>query len=100
MSGIFEDLYFGRIIPWERKVPHTREFMDLHRKIEAEEKYFVGKMSLDDCQRFEAFKNLMSQTFSHEEIDIFTCGFKLGAALMAEVYAGQSIKYPGQEEEN
>ncbi|MDL2233254.1 hypothetical protein LJC63_06710, partial [Ruminococcaceae bacterium OttesenSCG-928-L11] len=58
--SILRGLYNGKIIPWERREPYSAERLELVRKIEIEERYFVEKMSLDDCQRFQALSNLQS----------------------------------------
>ena len=85
MKSIMHDFYFGRIVPWERGASTDPGYREVKRKIEDEERYFTGKMSLDDCQRFEAFKGLFSQASSFEEVEIFSLGFKLGALFMLEI---------------
>lgn len=98
MKSILHDFYYGRVIPWERRNPYAEEQREINRKIESEERYFVGKMSLDDCKRFEAFKNLLSQAYSMDEVDIFSHGFKLGALFMLEVFADENNPLHGENE--
>jgi hypothetical protein len=50
-----EALFDGKIIPWERRNTNSAERKMLEEKIENEKRYFIGKMSLDDSTRFEAF---------------------------------------------
>lgn len=88
MSAILADLYYGRISPWERRPIRSAESREIDRKIEDEKRYFIQKMSLDDCQRFQELENLYTQSSGAEQVDAFTYGFKLGAELMIAVFAG------------
>jgi len=85
MKNILHGLFNGNIIPWERRDPHSEKNLEIVRKIEEEERYFMGKMSLDDCQRFQALSNLQSELSSSEEDNIFSYGFTLGLLLMLDV---------------
>lgn len=85
MSGILTDLYYGRISPWEHLPIRSTESREINRKIEDEKRYFIQKMSLDDCQRFQELENLYTQSSSTEQFDAFSCGFKLGAELMITI---------------
>jgi len=87
-QSILTDLYFGRISPWERRPAQCEERFTVNRKIENEKRYFVQRMSLDDCQRFQAFENLYLQASGLEELDAFSHGFKLGVTLMCAVFEG------------
>lgn len=85
MGNILRGLYNGNIIPWERKEPRNEALLEVVRKIEDEERYFIQKMSLDDCQRFQALAKLYSELSSIEEENIFSYGFTLGLLLMMDV---------------
>jgi hypothetical protein len=80
-----EALFDGRVIPWERRNTHTPERKELEAKIQNEKRYFIEKMSLDDCQRFEALEGLYNDSAFDEEVDIYSHGFTLGALLMLEI---------------
>jgi len=82
---ILHGLFNGDIIPWERKEPRSEELLETVRKIEDEERYFMEKMSLDDCQRFQAYANLHSQLSSAGEENLFSYGFTLGLLLALDV---------------
>jgi hypothetical protein len=84
---IFESLYYGDIIPFERKVQRTKENIALHKKIENELRYFAEKMSLDDNKRFEEFQNLHAQSSGYEQEDAFAYGFKFATMLMSAVFS-------------
>jgi len=85
MENILRGLYNGKIIPWERREPHSKERLEVIRKIEEEERYFIEKMSLDDCQRFQKLTRICSELTSSEEENTFAYGFTLGALLMMDV---------------
>lgn len=85
MKNVLRGLYNGKIIPWERREPYSAERLELVRKIEEEERYFMDKMSLDDCQRFQALINLYSSLSMSGEENVFSYGFTLGLLLGFEV---------------
>ena len=88
MKNILHELYYGRLSGWERRPVRTAENRAINGKIEAEKQYFVGKMSLDDCQRFQALESLYTQAHEFDEIDAFFYGFRLGVRLMIAVFSG------------
>ena len=83
--SILRGLFNGKIIPWERREPRSEALLEIIRKIEDEERYFTQKMSLDDCQRFQALSKQYSELSSIEEENIFSYGFTLGLLLMMDV---------------
>ena len=85
--SIMEALFDGNIVPWERRNTDSPERKALEEKLENERRYFIGKMSLDDCQRFQAFENLLDDAAFDEEVQIYSHGFTLGALLMLEITA-------------
>ena len=89
MKNILHDLYYGRVSGWERRPVRTAEENAVNRKIEDEKRYFVGKMSLDDVQRFQELENLYTQAHEFDEIDAYRYGFKLGVMIMCAVFMGE-----------
>ena len=85
MKNILRGLYNGKIIPWERKDPHSVEQLELVRKIEEEERYFLQKLPQDDCERFQSLMRLYSDLSSHTEEDVFSYGFTLGLLLALDI---------------
>ena len=83
--NILRGLFNGNIIPWERKEPRSEELLETVRLTEEEERYFIGKMSLDDCERFQKLSNLYSQLSSVGEENLFSYGFTLGFLLAMDV---------------
>lgn len=82
---MLREMYFGKVIPWERKNRNSEKQRELLRKMESEERYFVGKMSLDDCQRFQEMLHLNTEIAMSEEGEIFSYGFTMGALLMMDI---------------
>ena len=91
MKNILYDLYYGQVSGWERPFVRTAEFNAVNDKIESEKRYFVNKMSLDDCKRFEDYENLFMVLGGHSQFDAFTYGFKLATQLMCAVFADGKV---------
>ncbi len=85
MKSILHDLYIGNIIPWERGNPQSEQQHKLLRKIEDEERYFISKMSLDDCQRFQELSHLHVELSTAEEDNLFSYAFTFGMLLAMDV---------------
>ena len=85
--SIMEALFDGRIIPWERHNPKSKEQLEILNQLEDEERYFIQKMSLDDCNRFQKLSNLHGELAYSDDVDTYSHGFTLGALLMMEVMA-------------
>jgi hypothetical protein len=90
MKSIMEALFDGQVIPWERRYRMSGERKAIEEKIQREKRYFMEKMSLDDCQRLEGLENLYNEAAHDEEIDIYSHGFTLGALLMQEIMEKKS----------
>jgi len=86
MRNILHDLYSGKFSAWERSPVRTADNIATNRKIEDEKRYFMQKMSIDDCQRFEALEDLYTHANEFEQADAFSYGFKLGVMLMGAVF--------------
>jgi len=86
MRNILHDLYNGKFSAWERRPVRTEESKALNRKIEDEKRYFMQKMSLDDCQRFEALEAMYCQVSDFEQADAFAYGFRLAIMLILSVF--------------
>ncbi len=83
--SIFEALYFGKMIPFERGSVRSPEYLKNEHKINAEREYFSGKLSPDDCERFRDMEDLYVQAAKDDEINSFTYGFTMGAMIMHEI---------------
>ncbi|MBQ9832495.1 MAG: hypothetical protein IJO48_02045 [Clostridia bacterium] len=87
MSSILSDLYHGRIYPLEQHATRSTELKEINRKIEFEKQYFTKDLSSDDYRRFEAFENLYMQSAGIENVNAFSCGFKLAVKMMTAVFS-------------
>ena len=84
-EGVLRGLYNGHIIPWERRcLPDNRQ-REILRRLEDEERYFTAKMSLDDCERFEALLRLNAELSIIGEERLFSYAFTLGLLLAMDV---------------
>ena len=82
---MLRELYFGKVIPWERKNHKCEEQAQLIQEIEDEEQYFIDKISPDDSKRLQALFSLYSKLAISEEAEIFSYGFTMGAFLMIDM---------------
>ena len=73
-GSILHDLYYGKIIPCERRNLKKDEEQEIVRRIAEEEKYFADKMSPDDCVRFQNLSELYSKLLEMEESEISVFG--------------------------
>ena len=85
MENILRGLLSGNIIPWERKGSHSERQHEIARKIEVEERYFMEKMSLEDCGRFQALSKLYTELFVAEDENNSAYAFTLGSLLMLDI---------------
>ncbi len=95
MKSILRGLYNGDIIPWERRNPDSEKQREILRKLEDEERYFMAKMSLDDCQRFQELSHLHMELSTAEEDNLFSYAFSLGMLLAMDVMKEAEVIYNG-----
>ena len=95
MKSILRSLYNGDIIPWERRNPDSEKHREILRKIEDEERYFMAKMSLDDCRRFQELSHLHMELSTAEEDNLFSYAFTLGMLLTMDVMKEAEVVYNG-----
>jgi len=69
---ILENLYYGNIAPFERKITDGETI---------DKAIFLEQKAL-----FEAFEKAESEVSCEEEVRAFTAGFKLGVRLIREVF--------------
>ena len=82
---IIEDLYYGRISPYEMNISATPEYQKL--KALADRNEDLLRESLSDEQREMLDKLIESVTdiSSISERDMFIAGFRLGVKLMIDI---------------
>jgi len=96
MGNILRNLYYGKLIPGERRRRDNEKQREIVQKIDEEEKYFTGKMSPDDCTRFGDLSDLYSELAESEEYESFAYGFSLGALLIMNMLDEADILKSGQ----
>ena len=84
-EGVLRGLYNGHIIPWERRCPPDDRQREILGKLEEEDRYFMAKMSPNDCKRFEALSRLHSELSIISEEHLFAYAFTLGLLLAMDV---------------
>jgi len=84
-QSMIEALYDGTITIGEQRYTSSPKRKALAEKMENERRYFMEKMSLDDCQRFQALDGLHAEAAFEDEVRVYSYGFALGALLMIDV---------------
>ena len=83
-DNILHDLYYGKVIPWERKTSEMPEYQAVQEKIDTAFSYFENNFSHEDCTRIEDFRSLIIELATVDEVDIFVLGVKLGTKIALE----------------
>ena len=85
MRNILQNLYNGKIIPWERRNPKSEEQHVLIQKIDEEEKSFISLISPEANERYQKLLALRSALFESADGELFAYSFTLGALLMSDM---------------
>jgi len=83
---MLRELYYGKVIPWERKSRICEAQSKMLKKIEEEENYFLSKLSPEDGERFKAFQKLNADFTSFEDGETFSYGLTMGVLLMIDIF--------------
>jgi hypothetical protein len=86
MQSVLEELYHGRVCPWERCPTQSSEREKVNHRIEEEKRNLIEKLSLNECGRLESLENLYTQSSDLEQVEAFSHGFKLGVELIVSVF--------------
>jgi len=89
MKSILQGLYAGEVYPDELIMPKDPEYWPMNKKIGEQRAYFKQKLSEEDYRKLEEFDSLHSQASSMDSEASFIYGFRLGAMLMIEIFAGK-----------
>lgn len=84
MKSVLRGMYQGDIIPWARGISNSKKRCEIFEKIEKEEKYFMTRLSPDDCQRLTALSDLYTQLTAVDEEDLYAYAFSLGMLIAME----------------
>lgn len=86
-KDFFDDLYYCRYRPYERKVRRGPKYEEIETKIQAERDYFSSIMSPKDYERFLEMEDLYERSGEHDDIDAFAYGLRFGAMFMNAILA-------------
>lgn len=91
MPTFLESLYYGKLIPSETIVPQDPQYRQLTRQISDSMISWKRKLSEEDFRELEALLDLYQQVQGIELADSFSKGFRLGAAMVFEVYSNLNL---------
>ena len=82
---IIEDLYFGRISPYERNISATPEYQKLKTLADRNENLLRESLSDEQKELLDKLIESVTDISSISERDMFINGFRLGIKLMIDV---------------
>ena len=82
---IIEDLYYGRISPYERSISTTPEYQKLKTLSDRNEDLLRELLSDEQKELLEKLIETVTDISSISERDMFMAGFRLGVKLMIDV---------------
>ena len=82
---IIEDLYYGRIAPYEMNISATTEYQKLKALADRNEDLLRQTLSDEQKELLEKLIEFVTDISSISERDMFIAGFRLGMKLMIDV---------------
>ena len=82
---IIEDLYFGRISPYEMNISATPEYQKLKTLADRNENLLRESLSDEQKELLDKLIESVTDISSISERDMFIAGFRLGMKLMIDV---------------
>ena len=82
---IIEDLYYGRIAPYEMNISATTEYQKLKALADRNEDLLRQTLSDEQKELLEKLIEFVTDISSISERDMFINGFRLGVKLMIDV---------------
>ena len=82
---IIEDLYYGRISPYEMSISATPEYQKLKSLAERNEDLLRESLSDEQKELLDKLIESVTDISSISERDMFIAGFRLGVKLMIDV---------------
>lgn len=87
MSSFLESLYYGQLNPVEKVASNDPQYGQLSRQISESMDGWKKRLSEDEFRELEDLLDLYQQVQGLEMAASFTDGFRLGAAMIIEVYS-------------
>ena len=84
MRNIIEELYYGNITPSDRDIVKGGNYSHLLHLLIRNEDDLAQTLTQAQQERFEKFKDCVSEINDANEVTAFTIGFKLGMRLALE----------------
>ena len=82
---IIEDLYYGRIAPYEMNISATTEYQKLKALADRNEDLLRQTLSDEQKELLDKLIESVTDISSISERDMFIAGFRLGMKLMIDV---------------
>ena len=82
---IIEDLYYGRIAPYEMNISATTEYQKLKALADRNEDLLRESLSDEQEELLDKLIETVTDISSISERDMFIAGFRLGMKLMIDV---------------
>ena len=84
MQSIIEELYYGNVIPFERRMPKCDEYSHIMKLLTRNEEELLKTLTETQQETFQKFKANLAELNGIDEATTFAIGFKLGVRLVAE----------------
>ena len=84
-----QDLYYGRISPYEMSISATAEYQKLKALATQNEDLLRETLSDEQKELFEKLTENITDISSISERDMFIAGFRLGVKLMIDVISDE-----------
>ena len=84
MRKIFEDLYFGNIVPYEKRIAADAELRHLVKRAADCESRLAEQLNKEERQTLDTLIGTHHEINSITAKEYFILGFRLGVRLMAE----------------
>ena len=97
MHSIIVELYYGNVLPFERRAPKSGEYPRIVKHMSRNEESLIETLTEAQKETFEKFKANVAELNGIEEATTFAIGFKLGIRLAAEAFVAAK---PEQEPVN
>ena len=84
MQSIIEELYYGNVLPFERRMPKAGEYSNILKLLTRNEEALLKTLTEVQKEIFEKFKANLTELNGIDEATTFVIGFNLGVRLIAE----------------
>lgn len=86
--SILDDLYSGRIYPFEKILSKDKQYRPTNEKIGELREYFIEKLPPGDREKFNQWNHLIHESNYMDSYANFAYGFRLGIILLLDVLTG------------